>query len=265
MIRKDTAFLTFTALFFTSLAISITLFFSANITLFNISAENNWFASAPKFLLDSNNYHVSVPLGIFIYSISYLVIDIIAEFFGKTKTMKTVFIAFFINIFAFLTLIIINTLLDPNAHFDQFFNLYHPTFLSFIFTFLFAQTLNVNLYHFLMKKTRGKHLWLRNNISSISSIIFESFVFVTILYFTNKIVGNYESYSSTLYLIFNLIVIRSILAILDTPILYLIVKVLKSKMQKFDKPRHNRKSNYRRNNNYSRKPYNKSNSISTVA
>jgi uncharacterized integral membrane protein (TIGR00697 family) len=265
MIRKDTAFLTFTALFFTSLAISITLFFSSNVTIFEISAENNWFANAPKFLLDSNNYLVSVPVGIFIYSISYLVIDIIAEFFGKTKTVKTVFVAFCINIFTFLTLLLINAAIAPDAIFNQVFSSYSSTFLSFIFIFLISQTLNVNLYHFFMKRTRGKHLWLRNNASSIISIIFESFAIISILYASSSLIGNYESYSSALYLIFNLILIRSIIAVLDTPVLYVVVKILKSKMQRFDKPRHKRRGNFNKKNNYSRRPYNKSNSISTIA
>lgn len=265
MIRKDTAFLTFSALFFTSLAISITLFFSSDITIFEISAENNWFTNAPKFLLDSNNFLVSVPVGIFIYSISYLVIDIIAEFFGKTKTVKTVFVAFCINIFTFLMLLLINSSFSPDAIFNQVFSNYSSTFLSFIFVFLISQTLNINIYHFLMRKTRGKHLWLRNNVSSIISIIFESFLIVSILYATNSLIGNYETYSSALYLIFNLILVRSIIAVLDTPILYLVVKILKSKMQRFDKPGHKKRGNFKKNNNYSRRPYNKSNSISTIA
>ncbi len=264
MIRKDTAFLTLTALFFTSLAFSITLFFSSNITIFEISANNNWFSDAPKFLLNSNNYLVSVPVGIFIYSISYLVIDIIAEFFGKTKTMKTVFVAFCVNIFTFLMLIILNSTTTTDGLFNSVFTIYSSTFLSFIFVFLISQTLNVNLYHFFMKKTRGKHLWLRNNASSIISIIFESFIIISILYASDSLIGNYETYSSALYLIFNLILIRSIIAVLDTPILYLVVKILKSKMQRFDKPRHKRRGNFKKNN-YSRRPYNKSNSVSTIA
>ena len=80
-----------------------------------------------------------------------------------------------------------------------------------------------------MKKLRGKHLWLRNNASSIISIIFESFIIISILYASNSLIGNYETYSSTLYLIFNLILIRSIIAVLDTPILYVVVKILGTK------------------------------------
>ena len=49
--------------------------------------------------------------------------------------------------------------------------------------YLAAQLADVHLYHFWKRRTRGKHLWLRNNASTMMSQFIDSFAVITITHF----------------------------------------------------------------------------------
>ena len=80
-----------------------------------------------------------------------------------------------------------------------------------------SQHLDVWIFHKIKEKTKGKHLWLRNNVSTLISQFIDTLIFITIVFYGvcplwNAIFGQY--------------IIKVIIALLDTPIVYLAVKFL---------------------------------------
>jgi uncharacterized integral membrane protein (TIGR00697 family) len=85
--------------------------------------------------------------------------------------------------------------------------------------YLVAQNLDVLLYDWLKKITNSKHLWLRNNGSTFVSQLVDSIIFTTIAFA--------GIYPLTQLIIFTYL-IKIIVAVLDTPFIYL-TKIIKPK------------------------------------
>ena len=87
--------------------------------------------------------------------------------------------------------------------------------------YLFAQFIDIKIYHFWKKLTNGNHLWLRNNFSTIFSQLIDTSIVVTILFI------NVMSGKEIFYLIIDGWIFKMIIALIDTPILYLSNSIIK--------------------------------------
>ena len=90
--------------------------------------------------------------------------------------------------------------------------------------YLFAQFIDVRIFHFWKKLTNGKHLWLRNNGSTVASQFVDTTIVICILF-----VGVWETDQ-----IFSAIIdgwlFKMMMALIDTPIIYGIIYLLKGKI-----------------------------------
>ena len=153
-----------------------------------------------------------------------------------------------------------------DALFADLYEAMSANIIAVMIAFIISQVINVNLYHLIMRKTKGKHLWLRNNVSTIFSQLIDTIIFVSIVYLAGNLGDQFTSASAAIFLMINIFACRVILALLDTPILYAAVIFLKSNMKKFEpfkfKKRRNNNKNTNNKNNNSRRSYNQnSNSI----
>lgn len=80
-----------------------------------------------------------------------------------------------------------------------------------LIAYIVAQNHDVWAYHFWKKLTKGKHLWLRNNLSTGVSQIIDSVLFTTIAFY---------GITPVVPIIMSTIVLKFIIAALDTPFLY---------------------------------------------
>ena len=90
--------------------------------------------------------------------------------------------------------------------------------LASMMAYLFAQFIDIRVYHFWKNITQGKHLWLRNNFSTFSSQFIDTAT-VLILLCSFGII-NWDKFSG---LMISGVVFKIMIAILDTPFLYLFV------------------------------------------
>jgi len=90
--------------------------------------------------------------------------------------------------------------------------------------YLFAQFIDVRIFHFWKKLTNGKHLWLRNNGSTIASQLVDTTLVICIIF-----IGVWETDQ-----IFSAIIdgwlFKMMMALIDTPIIYGIIYLLKGKI-----------------------------------
>ena len=96
-----------------------------------------------------------------------------------------------------------------------------------IFTYAVAQKIDVVLYHKVWEKTNkifkdtNKGLWLRNNISTLTSQFIDTTIF-TLIAFAGTV-----SFKELVLLIFTTYVLKAVVAVLDTPVLYIAKKMKK--------------------------------------
>ena len=163
-----------------------------------------------------------VPAAVVAYGITFLCTDVINEIWGKEQAQKTVKLGFKIQV-ASMILILLAIWLPP-AIFAVDFNVSFKTVLGqnvrVVFASLTAYTISqahdVISFNFWRKKTNGKHKWLRNNLSTMTSQIIDTAIFITIAFW--GLVPN------LLWMIISQYIIKAIIALLHTPFFYLLTR-----------------------------------------
>lgn len=91
--------------------------------------------------------------------------------------------------------------------------------------YLFAQLIDVRLFHFWKRLTKGKKLWLRNNASTIVSQLVDTSLVVLVLF------AGTLSYETMGGYILDGWLFKVICALLDTFFIYLFVGLIKKKFK----------------------------------
>ena len=139
------------------------------------------------------NFELSV--GIIFYPVTFLVTDVVSEIFGKQKANKMVITGIYASIFCLVIISLAN--LVPSTTWspvnDSTFKLVLETLFfkkTSMIAYLCAQLIDIRIYHFWKKLTKGKHLWLRNNCSTIFSQLIDTFLIIFLLCFGGAIEWN---------------------------------------------------------------------------
>lgn len=169
-------------------------------------------------------YTFEISVGIIPYPLTFLVTDIISELYGRKKANRVVMAGLFASIFTLLIVIIADfvpaTSWSPVTD-SEFHHVFGVTFIGVgasMAAYLTAQFIDVQLFHFWKRLTRGKHLWLRNNASTFTSQFIDTFTVLLLLCFFEVI--SWEYFWGLLWSGF---LFKILVAFLDTPIIYLIV------------------------------------------
>ena len=186
---------------------------------------------ANKFVTVNLGFKVFiVSAGILPYPLTFLVTDLISEIYGQKKANLAVFSGFVASIFvlSFLWLgaqfnSIPNSIVDDSTYNAVFQNAWRLISASMI-AYLFAQFVDVRIFHFWKKLTNGKHLWLRNNGSTIASQLIDTTLVISILF-----VGVWDT-DQILSAIIDGWIFKMLMALLDTPIIYVVIYLLKGKI-----------------------------------
>ena len=171
-------------------------------------------------------------VGIIAYPITFLVTDLISELYGKKRANQVVISGFCASIFTTLLIFIsMNaTAADwspvDSATFNKVFGLSAPAFLASMMAYLTAQFIDVRIFHFWKRLTKGKHLWLRNNASTMFSQLVDTSMVLLILCSAGAI--SWERFGSLLLMGW---LFKVIVAAIDTPIIYFLLWVLKDKIR----------------------------------
>ena len=169
-------------------------------------------------------------VGILPYPLTFLITDLISEIYGQKKANQVVVAGIFASIFS-IGLIFISSQVPAiegspidDATFNSVFLNAPLAVLASMLTYLFAQFIDIRIYHFWKKLTKGKHLWLRNNFSTFTSQFVDTLTIVSLL-----IVFGILPQDKFLVLILSGFLFKVIVAILDTPLLYLFVWMFRKK------------------------------------
>lgn len=166
-------------------------------------------------------YTFEISVGILPYPITFLITDIISEIYGKKKANQVVTTGIFASVFSLLIIYIADyvpaTSWSPidNEIFGRVFGATAVAVFASMVAYLLAQYVDIQLFHFWKKLTRGKHLWLRNNFSTFLSQFVDTFSVLFLLCTFNKI--SWELFGGLLLSGF---LFKVLIAAIDTPFLY---------------------------------------------
>lgn len=167
------------------------------------------------------HYAFEISVGIIPYPITFLVTDLISEIFGRKKANQVVIAGLFATIFVLIIILFANaaqaTAWSPvnNDIFSQVFGLTGVAVSASMIAYLFAQLIDVRLFHFWKKLTHGKHLWLRNNFSTIFSQLVDTGTVLLLLCATGTI--PWDKFD---VLLLNGFLFKVLVALFDTPVFY---------------------------------------------
>ena len=160
------------------------------------------------------------------FSITFLITDIISEVYGKEAAKRAVWAGFWSILLVYILIRI--AIIWPSAPFWKDQAAYEKIFggsLRIItggtIAYIVSQLHDVWIYHFLKGKTKGKYLWLRNNVSTMFSQLINTVIFVTIAFYGIQPIGK---------LIVGHYIGKLVVALLDTPFIYLCVHLMQKKL-----------------------------------
>ncbi len=169
-----------------------------------------------------------VSVGILPYPITFLITDIISEIYGKKRANQVVVVGLFSTIFVMgvvsIADIVPATSWSPvsNEEFTRVFGLTGVAVAASMFAFLMAQFVDIRIYHFWKKLTNGKYLWIRNNFSTMTSQLVDTASVLGLLCIFEAI-----EWSRFSELLLNGFLFKVLVAMFDTPFLYLFVSLIK--------------------------------------
>jgi uncharacterized integral membrane protein (TIGR00697 family) len=171
-----------------------------------------------------------ISVGILPYPITFLITDLISEIYGKKRANQIVITGIFASIFS-LTIVFVSNVVPATSWSpvgDQMFstvfgNTSLAVFASML-AYLFAQFIDIQIYHFWKRITKGKHLWLRNNFSTFSSQFVDTLTILVLLCSFEIIEWN--KFQGLLVAGF---IFKALIAACDTPFLYLGVYLFKKR------------------------------------
>jgi len=171
-----------------------------------------------------------VAVGVLPYPITFLCTDFICELYGRRRANSLVLVGFLINLWVAFILWIGGLLPgNPSPEFDLIRELTLSTVLASMVAYAAAQLVDVRLFHFWKRLTKGKHLWLRNNASTLVSQLVDTTAIILIIYPTGvlRLNPNQSVASQLAILIASGYVFKLAAALVDTGPFYLGVRWLR--------------------------------------
>jgi len=174
------------------------------------------------------SYTFAQSVGLLPYPITFLVTDIISEIYGKKRANQVVTSGLFASIFMLIVVTCADIIpmapwspVDSDT-FHKVFGLSGAAVFASMMAYLFAQYVDIRIFHFWKKLTKGKHLWLRNNASTVFSQFIDTFSVLFLLCFFGVL-----SWDMFGVLLLNGFLFKVFFAAFDTPLVYLIVYYLR--------------------------------------
>jgi uncharacterized integral membrane protein (TIGR00697 family) len=231
--KRDVLFLSLCAIFLTALVMGNIIGTTKFVTLFEFILPDWLIPLVPALVRDDSLYVMSIPVGLMAFPVTFLVTDLVSELFGRKRAQLLVWMGFFMNLFMLLVMTINYYL--PNTYgvsggivlYDGVYKFMVANTIGSMIAYLTSQTIDVRLYHFWKNFTKGKHLWLRNNGSTMISQLVDSTAILSLLYFSGNLGENVTTVGALTILILNSYLFKFFAALFDTPVIYACVRLFR--------------------------------------
>lgn len=167
-----------------------------------------------------------VAVGVLPYPITFLCTDFISELYGRRRANSVVLVGLVVNIWV-VFILWLGGVLPGVGDGKVFYAVRTATFgavTASMVAYMFAQLIDVQVFHYWKRLTRGRHLWLRNNGSTLVSQLVDT---VAVILITHYYAGmlTLDPLESTAAQLFTYIasgyVFKVVMALVDTVPFYL--------------------------------------------
>jgi uncharacterized PurR-regulated membrane protein YhhQ (DUF165 family) len=226
-------------------------FFLCAMTMLNILGITRFIQLGP----------MTLALGVLPYPLTFLCTDLVSEIYGRARANFLVTVGLILNVFIITTLWVASLIpsVGPEAQppwqviqlaeeialpngssvegsVELFTLLYATTsgaVVASMMAYIAAQYCDVFMFHFWKRMTNGKHLWLRNNGSTVVSQGVDSFMVITVTFGAQFLAGAMSG-GAILMLMAHNYMFKLCVALADTPVIYLAVHYLKRYLELSD-------------------------------
>ena len=171
------------------------------------------------------------------YALTFLASDCYAELYGRRAAQTLVNVAFAMN---FVVLVLVwSTIAAPDAgtgvpgdQFEAVLGASTSVVLGSLLAYVVSQNWDVWLFHEIRDYTDGDHLWLRNLLSTGTSQAIDTVIFVSVAFaIAPALLGTGEvlPLEVILALIVGQYLLKLAIAVLDTPVVYAVVALVRSR------------------------------------
>ena len=164
------------------------------------------------------------PAAVICYSLTFAATDTLAEVWGKDRTRFVVNVGFLVTVFS--AVFIRLAILMPAAPFwagqEAFAAVLGGNLrivIASLTAYVISQHHDIWAFMFWKKVTGGRHLWIRNNLSTAASQLLDTGIFITLAF--------YGTGTPLLSLFVGQYVVKVLIGVLDTPVVYLLVHLVK--------------------------------------
>ena len=225
--RREFVFLVMAGLFLGTLAMLNILGITRFIKLFELDFDT----SIPGSTV------FAVAVGVLPYPVTFLCTDFISELYGRRRANQVVLVGLMLNLWVIFILWIGGLLpgfeamdtagaiiTDDAGRLPVFYEVRTLAFgavSASMLAYLIAQLVDVQVFHFWKRLTRGKHLWIRNNGSTLASQLVDTVAVILITHFYARALpvdSGSSIWPQLLVFIATGYVFKMVAALLDTPI-----------------------------------------------
>ncbi len=198
-----------------------------------------------SFQIGPWNIPMLLPIGVLPYPLTFLCTDIICEFYGRERANLIVWVGLLINFWVFF-IIWLGGLLPPHVTLEpitQLPHIAHPEhaffkirlfsmggIISSMIAYLIAQLLDVYLFQFWKDYTKGRHLWLRTNGSTLASQFVDTAIVISLASFLTGALphqGDKTSFTELMTVIFSSYTFKMVVTLVGTIPFYIAVYSLR--------------------------------------
>jgi uncharacterized integral membrane protein (TIGR00697 family) len=204
------------------------------ILLFRLFGRQGLYASILISLLLANLqgpkltviFGLQTSMGVILYSSIYFATDLLSERYGRQEANRAVMIGFVISVI-FIVMTSISLMFMPSTQpktaafaleihqaTSSLFN-FSPRFVfGSLLAYFISQHFDVWIYHVIKLKTQGRHLWLRNNLSTLLSQAIDTLIYGVVVWW------GIVDFVTAMQLALAKYMFKVIIALADTPFLY---------------------------------------------
>ena len=226
--------------------------FLGSLTMLNILGVSRFIdLSAWIGIPEESDIRFAIAVGVLPYPITFFCTDLISELYGRKRANMVVWVGLFLNVWVLIVLWVggslnppeelVNGQLTPEIidgvvkvpHGFAFYEIRMLTFgatLASMVAYIIAQFVDVQIFHYLKKKTKGKMLWLRNNVSTLTSQLIDSVAVILITHYYAHALPMQEGHSAEYQLLMFILsgyVFKVFFALFDTIPIYIAVRYLR--------------------------------------
>jgi uncharacterized integral membrane protein (TIGR00697 family) len=174
--------------------------------------------------------HATLSVGAIWFPITFLLTDVINEFYGSAGARFVTFVGFFMAIFAFIVIWLAR--LIPAADFspvtqtsvNNVLGNANRIFVASLIAYLIGQLVDIAIFQAAKRLTQSRHIWLRSTGSTLISQLIDTLVVTYVAFYGQIPIARLHQAATTSY------IVKVLLAIGLTPVIYALHALIHRRM-----------------------------------